>query len=557
MELNKRRIFLIASIFFIALLPFAATLIQNYVDEWHYINGVFGMLNTGDYLTPYEDRYEIAFRFNKPILTYWTILASFKLFGIHVFSLRIGFLLAATLTLILTALIAQNAFRKTGVTEFAILILITQGNFLAASMRAIPDILLTLFLTLSGYGASCLLTSSRHKRLGWWCFYLGAALAFETKGLLSVLFVIYTLIFLKVVEPQIFKNHRLIQLSAGITGFIVAFSWLVAVWILRGNIVLHSFLFDQIGRHVPSSLMLPLVRIQIPEVIMPFLKIPGMILWVLAVLFPWSLFSLWGFFKERWLKTMERSDLRIYQFIIGWALVWAIVLGLGSHISVRYMVPLMPLFAILMADSLSRFAVTKQQRLGEYLFYILIPVLIVEGLAGFSIIGQLAGLVKSISYLLIFVSLAVGLVFVLRQQRMSDLIISAWMMFFAVAAVSYPLSILVLPEETEQIVKRMTEEFPQVKLQPNLMNKYRLAAKIRLLSKGQIDPVVSKKPVSYPVLVDNDIMQQKHFLFPDRTKLLLAYSLEDVSPMDFVLGTVTWTLPEKIKQHRKEYWGIK
>ncbi len=507
------------------------------------------MLQSGDYLTPrhysaHSELFNDAFRLNKPILTYWTILSSFKLFGIHVFSLRIVFLFAGFLTLILTALMAHRAFKKLEITEFSLLILMTQINFLMASMRSIPDILLTLFLTLSAYGVFCVLTSNRLSRLGWWCFYIGAALAFETKGLLAVLFVVYTQIFLIIIEPQVFKYHRPTQIGAALTGLFIGFSWFVTMAILHGKVVFLSFFNDQIGVHNHNSIW------------GPFISVPGVMIMVIGALLPWSLLSLWGFLSERWFKSIEKPGMRIYQFILGWALLWVVILGLGSHISMRYLLPLMPLLAILIADSFWRLTPARRQRLGRYLLFILIPLLIVEGFIFFSIIGQLSGLTRGISCLLIFVCLTGYLIFILRSSHINYIMVSAWVIFIGMMSLSYPLSVLLLPEETEQIVKRLTEIFPDGKLQLNLVGGKRLAANIRLLTQNRINPISSKEPLFTPLLIDNGSIKKLNLTTSNQKKTLIAQGVDDSIAMDLVSGIFTWTLNDKIKQHHKEYFLI-
>ena len=72
--------------------PFALDFHLHYPDEIYYRDAAVKMLQTGDYLTTYLGSGEL--RFKKPILTYWAVLAGFKLFGVHAFGSRIFFLLA-------------------------------------------------------------------------------------------------------------------------------------------------------------------------------------------------------------------------------------------------------------------------------------------------------------------------------------------------------------------------------------------------------------------------------------------------------------------------------
>lgn len=550
----RTRLLFILGIFFIALLPFAATLVQHYADEWHYINAVLLMLQTGDYLTPHNRFVDPGvigglLRLNKPILTYWAVLAGCKIFGVHIFSVRLGFLLAGTLTLVLTALIAQTALQKPTVTEFALLILITQISFLLASIRAIPDILLTLFLTLSVYGVFCLLTSIRH-RWGWWCFYLGAALALASKGLLALVFLIYAEFFLLLMEPQLFKNHRGTQLCAGFIALIIGFGWYVLMWVIHGNVMWQAFFHDQIAVHTHHPLWLPLVY-------MPLLA--G---FIILIFLPWSVLSAEACRQERPWRVMLLPRARIYQFTLIWVLIWICILGLGNNLSSRYLLPLTPLLSIVMADSICQLSEFKRQQFGRGLLFILIPWLIIEGLLGFSVIGQLVSLVKAVFFLLIFLAAAAGLWRIIHQKRANFLIIAAWTMFFSIVATVYPLSALILPEQAEQIVTALNRHFPDGRLQPDLISANRLASNIRLLSNNRIDPnyigksIASHQPPRFPLLIDAESAQQLHLPAAEQQKIVLSRSLEGIPPLALISGIFTWTLPEQINLHAKEYWLI-
>jgi len=55
-------------------------------DENFYVTSTRNMINSGDYLTPvYHDKK----RFAKPILFYWLVAASYKTFGVSLFSARL------------------------------------------------------------------------------------------------------------------------------------------------------------------------------------------------------------------------------------------------------------------------------------------------------------------------------------------------------------------------------------------------------------------------------------------------------------------------------------
>ena len=105
-------ILLLVLLFFGALLPTLPEVARYHGDERYYTDAAITMVQSGDYLTPrYADGTE---RFKKPLLTYWILCASYKLFGISVFSSRLPFLLAGCGVLWLTWRLGRTLFVTTG-----------------------------------------------------------------------------------------------------------------------------------------------------------------------------------------------------------------------------------------------------------------------------------------------------------------------------------------------------------------------------------------------------------------------------------------------------------
>src|SRR5208337_2865810 len=82
-------------IFFFAFLPLLPSTVKYHGDEMFYTDPAIRMVQTGDYFTPYY--YDGTLQLRKPIITYWAVVASYKIFGINLFSSRIPFLIAGCL----------------------------------------------------------------------------------------------------------------------------------------------------------------------------------------------------------------------------------------------------------------------------------------------------------------------------------------------------------------------------------------------------------------------------------------------------------------------------
>src|SRR5690606_35522140 len=168
----------IALLFIVLIGPFALDFHMHYPDEMYYSDAAVTMTQNNDYLTTYLGSGEL--RFNKPILTYWGVLAGFELFGISAFSSRVFFLLAGAWTIILTYKIGKVTFEDRKIALLAGLITASHPVLIFSSTRSIPDVLLALFITLSALGfAGILKHGDQAPKKYLWMLYVGLGLAFE------------------------------------------------------------------------------------------------------------------------------------------------------------------------------------------------------------------------------------------------------------------------------------------------------------------------------------------------------------------------------------------
>lgn len=102
----------VIAIFLAACLLLINSLTLYQGDERYYTDAAIRMMQSGDYLTPYYD--DGRPRFLKPILSYWPLVASFRLFGINLPASRIPSIIAGCLVIWLTYQLAQVLFRHSG-----------------------------------------------------------------------------------------------------------------------------------------------------------------------------------------------------------------------------------------------------------------------------------------------------------------------------------------------------------------------------------------------------------------------------------------------------------
>ena len=111
-------------------------------DEIFYFKSTQEMLQNGNILSP---TYFGEDRFQKPILYYWMVLLSYKIFGVNWFGARLVAVIFAGLTVCLTWLIGRALFNRR-VAALSAVILMTIPLFFRHAKNAVPDMVLNFFI---------------------------------------------------------------------------------------------------------------------------------------------------------------------------------------------------------------------------------------------------------------------------------------------------------------------------------------------------------------------------------------------------------------------------
>src|SRR4029077_9966682 len=158
-------------------------------DEPRFAEASREMIQRGDYIVPY---FNGQLRLDKPPLTYWAQVISFKVFGENDFAARFPSTIAAALIgVVLLAWGTRISGERAG--WWAALIFTLSLQTFVHAKAAVADMWMVLFVTL-GYwaGWEMLFENSKRSTLNvqrptsnwfWWSvFYLSLALAFLAKG---------------------------------------------------------------------------------------------------------------------------------------------------------------------------------------------------------------------------------------------------------------------------------------------------------------------------------------------------------------------------------------
>lgn len=337
------------AIFFLGLLPLAATFLLPYPDERHYTDGAMQMLRNHDWLVPQTPQDGTAAwlpRFHKPPLAYWAVAASFAAGGTNVLMARLPFLLAGCATLLLTWQLARKLTGNATTAHMAALVLLSHPQFAFAATRSIPDALLTFFVVLSAYGFLRLIAFQEFTSGAYWMAYGGAAGAALSKGLLGVGIVLFAWAFFQLRERKRGALLRLIHFPSLGLGLLLVVAWFAYIFHRYGAGAWHTFFDDQVSGNMHGAWWAPIARVPVYAL-------------VLVVNFlPWSLPT-----AEMGLRRLRGKSPRqlpdppanpawqsARRFILAWAGILIVGFSLGSNISLRYLLPATPLMAIVVAD---------------------------------------------------------------------------------------------------------------------------------------------------------------------------------------------------------------
>jgi 4-amino-4-deoxy-L-arabinose transferase-like glycosyltransferase len=306
-------------------------------DEAFYAESAREMVASGDWLTPY---YNYEPRFQKPVLYYWLTSATYLVTGPTEFGARLWAALAGLGLVLVTAAAGRRWYDESTALLAGAIVAANFGYFTIARM-ALPDLPLTFCITLTIWAALVsTLEQERSPRTFVLLAALGLGLGFLMKGPVGII------IPLMVIVPVLAIERRSIALSPGdiVLGFVVfvvvGLPWYLLMWMTHGSAYLQSFFVgDNFERFATD-------RFNDPRPWWFYLPV------VAGGLLPWTpLMLTWlgpitAFLRRR--REIHTIDLRL--------LMWAILPLLFYTLSVgkqpRYVLPVLPPLALLLASSI-------------------------------------------------------------------------------------------------------------------------------------------------------------------------------------------------------------
>jgi 4-amino-4-deoxy-L-arabinose transferase-like glycosyltransferase len=205
------------------------------VDEAVFSEATKEMVQSGDWITP---TYNGENRYDKPILLYWLMAASYKVFGINEFAARFPSALSGVLLCFSIFLFVMQLYSD----KKAVYAAVSFGlslYYLTYSHAAVTDMVLTLFISLSLFSFYLSLKKNRRYIYG---FYLFSSLAFLTKGLIGIVFP-FGIAFIYLLITEGLKGMRKgINIWGIILFIVISFPWYIAQYLINGQEFIQQFI---------------------------------------------------------------------------------------------------------------------------------------------------------------------------------------------------------------------------------------------------------------------------------------------------------------------------
>jgi len=300
----------------IAVLPFFIGLQSSTIwdaNEAYYAETPREMIESGDYINP---SFNYQPRFNKPVLSYWTVAASYHLFGVSERSERLP-IAASAIVLIATAYALGCAAWSREAGLLAALALATTPRFLMFSRRIIIDMGITMFMGLTLLCFVLAEVRPAHRRRYLLLMYVAAGFGVLTKGPVALVLPVLAILIALAVERRLTDLVKMMIPAGVVIVSLIVLPWYVALYQQHGWVYIREFFIDEnLMRYAePVGAARRGVLFYFPV--------------LLTDLFPWSLLlpvalgSAWTVFAEVGSATVAGRN-RVQRILLSW--IAAIVL---------------------------------------------------------------------------------------------------------------------------------------------------------------------------------------------------------------------------------------
>ena len=263
------------------------------------------MLTGGHWITPYANGILYA---QHPPLLYWTVAASFRLFGVSDWAARLPLALAALFLFIATFSLGRRLFHAANAAFYSALTLITAYGVFLFSHLLLRDVFLCLWTTLAINFFWRSLSQEKHRLESALGFAACCALGVLTEGLAGVIFPVAIVVLYLVGARRVDHLLRWYPIPAVLLFLAILLPEHIAARIATGHAHLVMLMPSMTGGRVPLWIFWPLL-----------------LLWIA----PWSAFSL------RALRTCGSSSPELCRQARLLCVIWILVVLVGFSFTAR------------------------------------------------------------------------------------------------------------------------------------------------------------------------------------------------------------------------------
>lgn len=334
--LRSSRHILLTALLLAAAVPYLVNLGVSSIwdaNEAFYAQTPREMIDAGDYVTP---SFNFQLRMNKPVLSYWHVAASYRLFGISEWSERLPIALGG-LAIVATAFGLGRLLGGTTAGLLSALVLATSPRLLLLARRIIIDVHITMWTGLVLLCFALAETRPRQRRVYLALMYAAAGFGVLTKGPVAV-FIPAVVFFVYLASQKRLRDLRHMMLPSGaLISLSIVVPWYYFLYREHGWEYIGAFIVgENLGRFAEA------VGEQSRGVLF---YLPVM----LADLFPWSLLIPVAI----WWAVQEKFQDRVARLLIIWIAAIVVFFSMSGTKEDLYILPIVTAEAALIGAMLA------------------------------------------------------------------------------------------------------------------------------------------------------------------------------------------------------------
>ncbi len=334
--LRRSRHILLTALLLAAAIPYLVNLGVSSIwdaNEAFYAQTPREMMDAGDYVTP---SFNFQLRMNKPVLSYWNVAASYRVFGVSEWSERVPIALGA-LAIVATAFGLGRLLGGTTAGLLSALVLATSPRLLLLARRIIIDVHVTMWTGLVLLCFALAEARPQQRRLYLALMYVAAGFGVLTKGPVAV-FIPAVVFFVYLASQKRLRDLRHMMLPTGaLIGLTIVVPWYYFLYREHGWEYIGAFIFgENLGRYAEA------VGEQSRGALF---YLPVM----LADLFPWSLMIPVAI----WWAVQEQFQDRVARLLVIWIAAIVVFFSMSGTKEDLYILPIVTAEAALIGGMLA------------------------------------------------------------------------------------------------------------------------------------------------------------------------------------------------------------